>query len=768
MLNKAWSIFQHDGLFALFKRILVKFLRLFEIRVDEILSLRKSSFSFNFATSVFKLTPRAGVKSFESLQIKTCIPKAVSKHYLNHRFDLLGSGWVQVCYGMKCIGMAGYSYSSGPKVKFDVNGQWLKGRINKSNLLTAQKIWKRVDENYMPIDWQLDYKSGFRWSEKVWALRLPHGHLPGVDVKVPWELSRMQHLPQLALRACALGKKNNEALLIFREIRNQWLDFIALNPPGFGVNWACPMDVAIRSANWCLAWDILQASGFSLDSEDHAILAHSLYDHGCHIIKFLEWSSDRANHYLANITGLIFIASYLKLSEETDSWLAFSIKELVAEVDRQFYEDGCNFEGSTAYHRLSTEMVLFSTALVLGLPSSYLENLKKYKYKEIKNLKKALFFRDVPLQIYSLSNEKLSIKRDSPFPEWYFQRMERMAEFIMDITKPNGHIPQIGDNDNGRFFKLYPKYHKMSVIQAKQKYLNLHGYDSLNDDDEYHIEDHLDCTHIVNASYALFDRSDFEEWLVKRSDSKIKNQDYIVIKFLSNSISISDQNLPRTMGNIHTDCIIGSEKEFNRTLLKIEKNNNNCVLFNTENKFYKSIDELSLYSYPDFGLYLLVSDTIYLAIRCWPGKKPYSKSHMHLDQFSVELVIDGKEIICDPGSYVYSPLPIERWKYRSNEAHFTPLIVDDFEDWKKLDPFYAITLQPAFPDYFGPYGFLSSIEGRLEGGSFCLISIKDNEIKLFGFANDSKQAGHEYLGKKISDGYGSVSNNLSIRMPDEY
>jgi len=768
MLNKAWTILNHDGFYVLYRKSWSKLFRLFEARFEEVLSRRKSSYSLEQRTSAVQLMPRVCAKAFEDLRLKACIPQTVAKHYLDHRFDLLGSGWVQVCYGMNCLGIAGYRYDIGTSIKPDLAGKWLKGRLNQANLLTAQKIWQRVDENYAPIDWQLDFKSGYRWSEKIWASRLQYGHLPGVDIKVPWELSRMQHLPQLALRASALGENDKEARLLVRDIRNQWLDFIATNPPGFGVNWSCPMDVAIRSANWCLAWDILQASGFSLEPEDQNILAHSLYDHGCHIVKYLEWSSDRANHYLADIAGLVFIASYLQSSEDTEAWLAFSIQELVAEVDHQFYPDGCNFEGSTAYHRLSAEMVFFSTALILGLPLENQNNLKQHKYKEIKNGKKGLSFQKILLQFYSLPTNVLSTHRESPFPAWYFERMERMAEFIMDITKPNGHIPQIGDNDNGRFFKLHPKYQKMSVLQAKQKYINLLEFDGLSDEMDYFVEDHLDCRHLVNAAFALFNRSDFEEWLKKRSTRKIKNQDYFVIKFLSNSTSINAQNLPRVSKTKHHDCTIGSEKEFNSILLKLEKRyNNNVLLFKSENKLNKSSDEILLYSYPDFGLYLFVSDSIYLAIRCWPGKKPYVMSHMHLDQFAVELVVDGNEIISDPGSYIYTPLPMERWKYRSDEAHFTPLVSGSIENWEKLDPFSLITLKPAYPTYFGLHGFFSSIGGRLEYGSYCLISVRDNKIKLYGFGQDKNQEEKGYIGQKISDGYGSISNNLSFVTVDE-
>ena len=469
MLNKIWIIFRQNGIFAISRKARVKLLRVFKARYEELLSRRKSCYSLNSGIHSVQLIPRAKAKALEGLSLKECIPKAVSQHYLDHRFDLLGSGWVQVRYGMRCQGMAGYHYDTTCEVLPDLAGDWLVGRLNQANLATAQKIWQQVDTDYTPIDWQLDFKSGYRWSEKIYASRLPVSHLSGVDIKVPWELSRMQHLPQLALRASKLGKDNKEAYLLVREIRNQWLDFIATNPPRFGINWLCPMDIAIRAANWCLAWDILKASDFSLESEVETILAHSLYDHGCYIIKHLEWSSDhRNNHYLADIAGLTFIASYLKSSVITDAWLAFSIQELVTEVNHQFYPDGCNFEGSTAYHRLSAEMVFFSTALILGLPSERQGNLKQHKYEEINTGKEGLYLKETPLQFYSLPNNVLSTQRESPFPAWYFERMERMAEFIMHITKPNGHIPQIGDNDNGRFFKLHPKYHKMSVLHAKQ------------------------------------------------------------------------------------------------------------------------------------------------------------------------------------------------------------------------------------------------------------------------------------------------------------
>jgi hypothetical protein len=49
-----------------------------------------------------------------------------------------------------------------------------------------------------PIDWHLDPVSGYRWPKKFYTeIQQANNSSTGRDVKVPWELSRMQHLPTL-------------------------------------------------------------------------------------------------------------------------------------------------------------------------------------------------------------------------------------------------------------------------------------------------------------------------------------------------------------------------------------------------------------------------------------------------------------------------------------------------------------------------------------------------------------------------------------------
>ncbi len=247
-----------------------------------------------------------------------------------------------------------------------MSGQWLKAVVNGPNLPEARRIWSLADSDYSPIDWQLDFKSGYRWSAKTWYRDISYGYQLGADVKVPWELARMQHLPQLAL-AYRLARTGDMGAgePYRREFRNQVLDFLAANPPRFGVNWNSTVDVALRVANWLVARDLFLASGATFDRLFDELFARAVYEHANHIVNNLELSAGlRANHYLGDVAGLLFAGAWLAPSAETDYWLQYAGREVLREVEGQFLDDGANFEGSTSYHRLSAEMAIYATALI--------------------------------------------------------------------------------------------------------------------------------------------------------------------------------------------------------------------------------------------------------------------------------------------------------------------------------------------------------------------------------------------------------------------
>ena len=123
------------------------------------------------------------------------IPDDIARSYLDHEFDLLGSGFQRNYLGMQARGINGVLFSQ----KSDYS------EINYSNRSQAKQIKSLIDDDYDPIDWHIDFKSGYRWKQNTWFKNIKHGHILGVDIKVPWELSRMQHLPQMAIKYISMN-----------------------------------------------------------------------------------------------------------------------------------------------------------------------------------------------------------------------------------------------------------------------------------------------------------------------------------------------------------------------------------------------------------------------------------------------------------------------------------------------------------------------------------------------------------------------------------
>jgi|CXWL01.1.fsa_nt_gi hypothetical protein len=673
--------------------------------------------------------------------------KDVVRHYLAHRFDLLGSGWVRIQHGMKCRGLLNHRHEMGGAVAVTQSGDWLEGRINAANLAEAQHIWSLIDADYCPIDWHLDFKSGYRWSEDTWCKDIKYSHLLGVDVKVPWELARMQHLPQLAW-AYTLAQRGVEGFenpkRYAQEFHNQTLDFISTNPPRWGVNWACTMDVAIRVANWLVAYDLFKSFGAQFDEEFENVFSRSIYEHGQHIINNLEWSIElRSNHYLSDITGLLFASVYLPCNKETNAWLAFSVQELIKEVKMQFHEDGSNFEASTSYHRLSAELVVYATALILGLSKEKRQALLTYEHSVIKGSPE---LAPAPLHFYRLPNSK----DESPFPVWYFPRLERMAEFTMHITKPNGHIPQFGDNDSGRFLKLFPTYERMTVGGAKTHYLNLTGYDELPEDDIYWMENVLSHHHLVAAINGLFDRTDFAAFA-----GDAANGETMVVQALCRGVQVASAHVKG--GKTAAQNIqIGDISDWQ----KCEKIFNNITFPPVITRFPAEEadlqDGLETIAYPDFGLYMFRSKRLYLAIRCGSIGQNGNGGHAHNDQLSIELEIDGKTVTIDPGTYIYTAYPVLRNTYRSVKAHFAPCVGEKESGDLSLGAFTLGGNPHAAAIYFGVHGFVGTHDGY---GSpvYRRITIEDVTVIVTDFSNGSKVNPHTHEKIPYSPAYGIIT-----------
>jgi hypothetical protein len=256
-------------------------------------------------------------------------------------------------------------------------------------------------------DWHVDFKSGKRWDPNSYSLDIVQTPDRGHDIKVPWELARLQHLPILGIAAEITGDDS------FRAVAGRQVgSFLASNPAYRGVNWNCTMDVAIRAAQLLASEGYLQRweePTFSLKFYP-ALLAHARF-----IRENLEDGPVRGNHYLSDLAGLYLCGLGLPELSESPVWREFSRRTLWEEMQRQVQPDGFDFEASTSYHAFATEMFLFP----------------------------ALFGKE----------------KEDPFPDSYLRRLEAMLEVVAALIRPDGTLPQIGDNDDGRFliFSQYPR-----------------------------------------------------------------------------------------------------------------------------------------------------------------------------------------------------------------------------------------------------------------------------------------------------------------------
>lgn len=488
----------------------------------------------------------------------------------NHIFNLLGSGDIRVDYKLRAKGLEGYRYDMKLSEKEYL---LIKGKVQ----LELGKVFQRAIE-YEPVDWQVDFKSGYRWSEKTYYKFIKYGSKLGADVKVPWELSRMQHLIQLAL-AYRSTKKEEYA----EEIIKQIVDWILTNRYKFGVNWRCTMDVAIRVTNWVLAINLIKDYIDNLPFEGkeyfYKIFYKSLYQHGDFIIHNLEWSKDlTSNHYLSDIAGLLVLAVFTEnVFKKAGEWKEFTIKELKNEMFKQVYPDGTDFEASTCYHRLVMELFFYSTFFAV----------QNEKYK-VENEKKDLL---------SSVDDYKTIAEDI-FGKDYVTRLYKMFDAVLYLLKPNGRMPQIGDNDNGQFLKLYPR-------------------------------EVLDMRYLLALGAVFFKEP---KWKIKE--------------------------------------FFESEEDVAEIMILYEEKG--AEIWNSLE--WNSLKDIRSKAFTDSGWYVMRNNKDYCIISCGPNGQNGKGGHAHNDKLSFELCIDGEDIIVDPGTYVYIPLPEWRNKFRSTAYHNTVII----------------------------------------------------------------------------------------------
>lgn len=250
------------------------------------------------------------------------------------------------------------------------------------------------------IDWHSDFKTGISWQPRYFAdIEYNNPDRPS-DVKVPWELSRLQWLMPVG-QAHLLSPEDRNASKV-RDVLEQW---ITANPIGASVNWSCTMEAALRVFTWVWFFHVFKDAPAWRDRGFRFRFLRSLYLHVEFTQRHIERSDVNGNHYTADAAALVVGGLFFDAGPAR-AWHEEGWRILNEEFPRQVFSDGVDFEASVPYHRLVSELFLW------------------------------------PAMCRSAAG--LSV------PPQYRERLAAMARFARAYSRPDGSVPLWGDADDAR------------------------------------------------------------------------------------------------------------------------------------------------------------------------------------------------------------------------------------------------------------------------------------------------------------------------------
>jgi len=268
----------------------------------------------------------------------------------------------------------------------------------------------RPAELGFPPRWNRDPRTGIEAPLQFGkTLNYRDGRLVG-DIKYLWELNRHLELVTLA-QAWHISRQPRYADAC-RVLLESWFDQC---PYPQGVNWASSLEHGIRLVNWAVAWQLLQTSPLFMRPEQGRFVARwreSVYQHSHFIFGHRSYFSSANNHLLGELAGLLVGALTWPCWPESARWAEQAQREFESQCLLQTGPDGVNREQATWYHHSVADMML-----IVGL--------------------------------FARANGR-------DFSAAYWQRLERMLEFIASIMDVAGHVPNVGDADDAVLVRFCP------------------------------------------------------------------------------------------------------------------------------------------------------------------------------------------------------------------------------------------------------------------------------------------------------------------------
>jgi hypothetical protein len=248
------------------------------------------------------------------------------------------------------------------------------------------------------------------------------------DHKLIWELNRHQHFLVLGAAYWLTNDPRYRTACI-----RQLEDWVRLNPPLAGINWASMLELAFRAISWTWAVEFLAPgadsaganAGANDDEEPWLVdLFVSLDRQLTHIGDNLSIYFSPNTHLSGEALALYAVSLAFPEFRRSAARVATGRGILLREADRQVRGDGGHAEQSPHYHRYSTDFYLLACMMARAADDSAASAFERTAH--------------------------------------------RQAAYLRTISSGEGRLPLIGDDDGGRLFRFdaRPSWDAASTLSA--------------------------------------------------------------------------------------------------------------------------------------------------------------------------------------------------------------------------------------------------------------------------------------------------------------
>jgi len=319
---------------------------------------------------------------------------------------------------------------------------WLDDLIEHADLICEHKLsFFNLKDKFFgdPIDWHKDQNLNIE-APKSLSLNIDYRDIKSAgDCKLVWEPNRHQHLLVLARAYKATG---NEKYV--KEIMSQVTSWWEANPFGYGMNWRSVLEHGVRVINWVWIFDCIKESDAITDLWKEKFI-HLSYLHCWDTVRKYSQGSSANNHLIGEVAGVFVAASYFDQFPSAQLLINDAKNTLEREIIAQSFSDGCTRE-----HGLGYQYFVLQFYILCGL---------------------------------------VGRRTNNEFSKMYWDRIEKMIEFVGLLTEQGDEPPMFGDCDDG---------YVVDLGQQNRSFQDL-----------------------LSIGAILFNRSDFKYWSQGLSESSI-------------------------------------------------------------------------------------------------------------------------------------------------------------------------------------------------------------------------------------------------------